>query len=159
MVIPESKKSQFRQLHPQCPEMSANVRVSEISHQTVIPATQQSPPVPTVTPAPQPSFPRRRESKRHSGNNLTGEVTIMMSEINALWRRVRALQRIFARELAELPPGPHLRRPLRTLVRRLVRPQAPARNPALHQAGDGRRLPAPAVGRGQQLPGGLPAQR
>ena len=29
----------------------------------------------------------------------------MMSEINALWRRVRALQRIFARELAEYRLG------------------------------------------------------
>ena len=45
----------------------------------------------------------------------------MRSELNALWARVRALQRRFARELAEYRLEPHLRRPLPPLVRRLVR--------------------------------------
>ena len=83
----------------------------------------------------------------------------MMSEINELKRRVRTLQRKFARELAEYRLGLICDDLCERWFAAMVQPQALARNPALHQAGDGRRLPASALGRSQQLPAGLSWQR
>ena len=92
-------------------------------------------------------------------NRPSEESASWRSEINALWARVRVLQRKLARELAAYPAGPAEPGPLPPLVRRPVRPEAPARNPALHPPGNRRRLPAPPIGRGQQLPAGLSSQK